>query len=70
MLCRYPPTFSSRLTIPVVEEVGDGGRGAAAPGLGGVDGGENGRHELLVTVDPKAFLAELRIIVGQSQQVT
>lgn len=36
------------LTVAVVKEVGDGGRGAAAPGLGCVDGGQDGRHESLV----------------------
>lgn len=58
------------LTVAVVEEVGDGGRGAAAPRLGGIDGGQDGRHESLVAVDAEAFLAKLGVVVGQAQQVT
>lgn len=58
------------LTIPVIEEVCDGGRGAAAPGLGGVDGGEDGGHETLIAVYPEALLAELRVVVRQTQKVT
>lgn len=58
------------LTVPVIKEVGDGGRGAATPGLGCVNGGENGGHEPLVAVDPKALLTELGVVVGQAQQVT
>lgn len=57
-------------TVAVVEEVGDGRRGAAAPGLGGVDGGEDGGHEPLVAVDAEALLAELGVVVGQAEQVT
>lgn len=57
-------------TVAVVEEVRDGGRGAAAPGFGGVDGGEDGGHEPLVAVHAEALLAELGVVVGQTQQVT
>lgn len=49
----------SGLTVAVIEEVGDGCRGAAAPRFGGVDGGENGRHEPLVAVHTEALLTEL-----------
>lgn len=62
-------TLSPTLTVAVVEEVGDGGRGAAAPGLGGVDGGEYGGHEPLVAVHAEALLAELGVVVGQAEQV-
>lgn len=58
------------LTVAVVEEVGDGGRGAAAPGFGGVDGGEDGGHEPLVAVHSEALLAELGVVVRQTEQVT
>lgn len=58
------------LTISIVEEVGDGGRGAAAPGFGGVNGGEDGGHEPLVAVDAKALLTELGVVVGQTEEVT
>lgn len=59
-----------QLTVAVVKEVGDGGRGAATPRLGGINGGQDGRHEPLVAVDAEAFLAELGVVVGQAQQVT
>lgn len=62
--------LQAALTIAVVEEVGDGGRGAAAPRLGGINRCQDGRHKPLVTVDAKALLAELGVIVGQAQQVT
>lgn len=58
------------LTIAIIEEVRDGGRGAAAPGLGGVDGGEDGGHETLIAVHPEALLAELRVVMRQTQKVT
>lgn len=61
---------SPTLTIAVVEEVRDGGRGAAAPRFRGVNGGEDGRHEPLVAVHSKALLAELGVVVGQAEQVT
>lgn len=62
--------FTATLTVAVVEEVGDGGRRAAAPGLGGVDGGEDGGHEPLVAVHPEALLAELGVVVRQAEEVT
>lgn len=62
--------FSPTLTVAIVEEVGDGCRGAAAPGFGGVDGGEDGGHEPLVAVHPETLLAELGVVVGQTEQVT
>lgn len=67
---KHTRSFPSTLTVPVVEEVGDGRRGAAAPGLRGVDGGEDGRHEPLVAVHSKTLLAELGVVVGQTEQVT
>lgn len=57
------------LTVAVVEEVGDGGGGAAAPGFGGVDGGEDGGHEPLVAAGAESLLAEFGVVVGQTQQV-
>ena len=63
-------TFSPTLTVAVVEEVCDGGRGAAAPRFGGVDGGEDGGHEPLVAVHPETLLAELGVVVGQAEEVT
>lgn len=62
--------FSPTPTVSIVEEVRDGGRGAAAPRFGGVDGGEDGRHEPLVAVHAEALLAELGVVVGQAEQVT
>ena len=70
LLCFYYSAFSPTLTVAIVKEVCDGGRGAAAPGLGGVDGGEDGGHEPLVAVHPELLLAELGVIVGQTEQVT
>lgn len=70
MLCLYGSTFTPTLTVAIVKEVGDGCRGAAAPGFGGVDGGEDRGHEPLVAVHPEALLAELGVIVGQTEQVT
>lgn len=67
-MCCAP--FTATLTVAVVEEVGDGGRRAAAPGLGGVDGGEDGGHEPLVAVHPEALLAELGVVVRQAEEVT
>lgn len=63
-------TFTPTLTVAIVKEVGDGCRGAAAPGFGGVDGGEDGGHEPLVAVHSEALLAELGVVVGQTEQVT
>lgn len=57
------------LTVAVIKEVGDGGGGAATPGFGGVDGGEDGGHEPFVTAGTESLLAELGVIVGQTQQV-
>lgn len=62
--------FTATLTVAVVEEVGDGGRRAATPGLGGIDGGEDGGHEPLVAVHPEALLAELGVVVRQAEEVT
>lgn len=67
-MCCAP--FTATLTVAVVEEVGDGGRRAAAPGLGGIDGGEDGGHEPLVAVHPEALLAELGVVVRQAEEVT
>lgn len=50
---------TTALTIPIIKEVSDGRRGATAPGLGGVNGGEDGGHETLIAVHPEALLAEL-----------
>lgn len=61
---------TTALTVPVVEEVRDGRRGAAAPGFGGVNGGEDGGHEALIAVHPEALLAELGVVVRQTQKVT
>ncbi len=63
-------TFSPTLTVAIVKEVGDGSRGAAAPGFGGVDGREDGGHEPLVAVHPESLLAELGIVMGQAEKVT
>lgn len=68
-VCRFLHR-SPTLTVAIVKEVGDGGRGAAAPRFGGVDGGEDGRHEPLVAVHSEALLAELGVVVGQAEQVT
>lgn len=70
MLRLYGSTFTPTLTVAIVKEVGDGCRGAAAPGFGGVDGGEDGGHEPLVAVHSEALLAELGVVVGQTEQVT
>lgn len=61
---------TAALTVAIIEEVRDGGRGAAAPGLGGFNGGEDGGHETLIAVHAKALLAELRVVVRQTQKVT
>lgn len=68
--CIYCSIFSPALTVAIIKEVGDGRRGAAAPGFGGVDGGEDGGHEPLVAVDSETLLAELGVVVGQTEQVT
>lgn len=62
--------LQAALTVAVVKEVSNGGRRAAAPRLGGIDGGQDGRHEPFVTVDAEALLAKLGVVVGQAQQVT
>lgn len=46
-------------TVSIIKEVSDGGRGAAAPGFGGVDGGQDRRHEPLVFGGSKPLLTEL-----------
>lgn len=58
------------LTVAVIKEVRDGSRGAAAPGLGGVDGGQDGGHEPLIAINPEPLLAEFGVVVRQTQQVT
>lgn len=52
-----------RLTVAVIKEVRDGSRGAAAPGFGGVDGGQDGGHEPLITINPEPLLAEFGVVV-------
>lgn len=46
-------------TVPIVKEVGDGSRGAAAPGFRGVNGGQDRRHESFVFSGAKPVLTEL-----------
>lgn len=62
--------LTPRLTVAVIKEVRDGSRGAAAPGFGGVDGGQDGGHEPLIAIYPESLLAEFGVVVRQTEQVT
>lgn len=59
-----------RLTVAVIKEVRDGSRGAAAPGFGGVDGGQDGGHEPFVAINSESLLTEFGVIVRQTEQMT
>lgn len=61
--------FLNILTIAIVKEVRDGGRGTAAPRFGRINGGEDGGHESLVAVHAKTLLAEFGVVVGQAEQM-
>lgn len=65
----YRAFKSPSLTIAIIKEVGDRSRGAAAPGFGGVNRGEDGGHEPLVTVHSETLFAELGVVVGQTEEV-
>lgn len=68
-MCAGPLNPPPPLTVAIIKEVGDGSRGAAAPRFGGVNGGEDGGHEPLVTVHSEALFAELGVVVGQTEKV-